>query len=519
MVCSICGTSNDAGFKFCVKCGSSLENSTEENYAAIDKGNYHAEEEYSDPDSGFTMSEDTFVIRDTPAPVQRKKIYTSDELNDSDEEFDFSMYDDGMQSIAPPENPVIPPHPAPKQPVQQGYMQNMPNMPQQPVYPQQTGQHMNGMQTMGQPVPPMGQQMNGMPNMGQQMGGMSQMPQQPVYPQMQSQQTQQPQMQQPVMYAQPQLIGYDQNGKPIYGQPVMYQPQLMGYDQNGMPIYGQPMMYAQPQIVGYDQNGMPVYGQPAMYGQPQMMGYPNMPQQQPYPLQMGNMPQTPQPAPVQQQKKAEPAKEEEKSDNKQAFWDFFNDGKKETSPEKEEKDFFSRLKVEEVDPSDPFADIDNRRKQRLNAKNQDEPVMGNMPVVDGSKLEKNESSKINNLYMRQIKDSSSQDLTLTNGEHKQRTMAETEEVDAEMLSENLFVKSRISMAETEEVNADDIEEANTEHREAIMSQADHAVEAMPKKINPYESELDKIELPEYMQAKKTVKEENVEIPSLPDVKK
>ena len=40
---------------------------------------------------------------------------------------------------------------------------------------------------------------------------------------------------------------------------------------------------------------------------------------------------------------------------------------------------------------------------------------------------------------------------------------------------------------------------------------------MPKKKNPYESELDKYELPEYMKAKKTVKEETIEIPSLPKV--
>ena len=48
-------------------------------------------------------------------------------------------------------------------------------------------------------------------------------------------------------------------------------------------------------------------------------------------------------------------------------------------------------------------------------------------------------------------------------------------------------------------------------------QAERAVEALPKKVNPYESELDKIELPEYMQAKKTSREETIEIPDLPQV--
>ena len=50
-----------------------------------------------------------------------------------------------------------------------------------------------------------------------------------------------------------------------------------------------------------------------------------------------------------------------------------------------------------------------------------------------------------------------------------------------------------------------------------MGQAERAVEALPKKVNPYESELDKIELPEYMQAKKTSREETIEIPDLPQV--
>lgn len=57
-----------------------------------------------------------------------------------------------------------------------------------------------------------------------------------------------------------------------------------------------------------------------------------------------------------------------------------------------------------------------------------------------------------------------------------------------------------------------------EHKEALMDEDLHAVEALPKKKNPYESELDKIELPEYMQAKKTVREETIEIPSIPQVR-
>ena len=50
--------------------------------------------------------------------------------------------------------------------------------------------------------------------------------------------------------------------------------------------------------------------------------------------------------------------------------------------------------------------------------------------------------------------------------------------------------------------------------ESIMAQADHAVEAMPKRAKTYNDEIDAIELPEEMKAKKT---NNIaEIPGLPE---
>ena len=481
MICSACGTENENGFKFCVKCGNNMENPSEVNYEAVDRGNYHSEEENSENSSGFTLNEDTFVIRDSAPVEQKNSLYTSDELNQSEEEFDFSMYDDPAMSSLP----------VTSQPMQKPAMG-------QPMQQPMTGQH----------VPPMQQPMQGQP------------------------------MQQPMMYGQPQIIGYDQNGMPLYGQPMqqpMYvQPQIIGYDQNGTPLYGQPMqqpMYAQPQIIGYDQNGMPLYGQPMqqpMYVQPQIIGYDQngmplygQPMQQPMMYgqpqiqPVGGVPMQGIPAaPQQNVQKEEPAKP--KNDEKQAFWDFFGEGSKKEKAPKKENDFFGKAEPDPVIPEDPFADIDNRRKKRLQEKMKSGGVMGDMPVVDGSKLEKNDSSRINNLYMRQVKDSSSADLTASAGKDHSGSMDETREVDASLLSENLNVKSRVSMGYTESVNADDIQEAVHKHSEAMMSQDVHAVEALPKKKNPYESEIDKIELPEYMQAKKTHHEKKTEIPSLPE---
>ena len=45
MICSACGTENENGFKFCVKCGSNMENPSEVNYEAVDRGHYHSEDE------------------------------------------------------------------------------------------------------------------------------------------------------------------------------------------------------------------------------------------------------------------------------------------------------------------------------------------------------------------------------------------------------------------------------------------------------------------------------------------
>ena len=94
MICPSCGTNNEKGFKFCVKCGSNLENPQEVNYEQVDMGGYHTEEEFSSASRGFTVGNGTFTISDRPSASSASDIYTADELNDSDEEFDFSMYDE-----------------------------------------------------------------------------------------------------------------------------------------------------------------------------------------------------------------------------------------------------------------------------------------------------------------------------------------------------------------------------------------------------------------------------------------
>ena len=96
-------------------------------------------------------------------------------------------------------------------------------------------------------------------------------------------------------------------------------------------------------------------------------------------------------------------------------------------------------------------------------------------------------------------------------------MGVTREVNADMLSANSQFKTRFSMDSAGEADPDLLKNYVPEHKEALMAQADYAVEALPKRVNPYESELDKIELPEYMQAKKTIRSEEVEIPSIPQV--
>jgi len=129
--------------------------------------------------------------------------------------------------------------------------------------------------------------------------------------------------------------------------------------------------------------------------------------------------------------------------------------------------------------------------------------------------EKNEPAKFNKMYMR------SADVVNPNALESKKDakhidyMRSTKSVDASDLRANTEHKSWNIMTKAEEANYRDLQLNKSKHQSALMAQADHAVEAMPKKAKTYNDEIDAIELPEEMQAKKT--KNTVEIPGLPEI--
>jgi hypothetical protein len=445
-----------------------LENPQEVNYEQVDMGGYHTEEE---PNAGgFKFGSGTFTISDKAPTDSSSDLYTADELNSDEQEFDFSSFDEPFIPKLDTERVTLPhsaqpnPQNAPMQGMYGGYPQPMMNQPQ-----------MTGMP-----------QMNGMPQMSQ-MGGI---PQSGAQPQMNG--------------AQPQIIGYDQNGMPVYGQPqpMMYaQPQIIGYDQNGMPIYGQaqPMMYAQPQML--NENGEPV---PAPYPQP-------MPYGGIAPMQPAGIPPYGAPAPQPQQPQ-QPQQDKERVDVPDDFWEFFDGGKSTKHAEDTMDDFFGK---HSNDMGGVSANGDMGRLKKFEKKRVD--YMGDTPLVDASKLIPNTANKFNKMYMRKTDSVNAEDLEAKVQTKTQDIMRVTKEVDANKLNSYEHIKSRVTMNAAGEANADDLEAYVHEHKEAIMSQNVEAVEALPKKKSTYNDEIDAIELPDYMQARKTVKDDEPEIPGLPEI--
>ena len=407
---------------------------------------YHTEEE---PNAGgFKFGSGTFTISDKAPTDSSSDLYTADELNSDEQEFDFSSFDEPFIPKLDTERVTLPhsaqpnPQNAPMQGMYGGYPQPMMNQPQ-----------MTGMP-----------QMNGMPQMSQ-MGGIPQngMPQAGAQPQMNG--------------AQPQIIGYDQNGMPIYGQ-------------------AQPMMYAQPQML--NENGEPV---PAPYPQP--MPYGGIAPVQPAGIPPYGAP-APQPQPPQQDK--------ERVDVPDDFWEFFDGGKSTKHAEDTMDDFFGK---HSNDMGGVSANGDMGRLKKFEKKRVD--YMGDTPLVDASKLIPNTADKFNKMYMRKTDSVNAEDLEAKVQTKTQDIMRVTKEVDANQLNSYEHIKSRVTMNAAGEANADDLEAYVHEHKEAIMSQNVKAVEALPKKKSTYNDEIDAIELPDYMQARKTVKDDEPEIPGLPEI--
>lgn len=564
MMCPACGADNPQGADFCAKCKRNLNLLREASIEKVDLGGYHSEDEYSSSDSGFKIGTGTFTINERQT-AGNNDFFSSGGNN---KEFEQNSFEEPFIPKLDAGRVSLPSAPDSRRHGAMSLMGNMPDdmngglppvrslngMPSMRNTMQDSG--MNNMQSAGNiqnndmnGLPPV-RSLNGMPNSMNDsrqnfgMGGMRN----PDMGNMRNSDSggNERQMNKnngtqytPPMYGnqqmmyQPQLIGYDRNGMPIYSQPpqVMYQPQFIGYDQNGMPMYSQPpqMMY-QPQFLGYDQNGMPVYGQPAQQPRQSVQSQQFQSRQQNRPQQ--DMPRSDmvQPEMLQPEKNKRsdsasaynryqtskdsanrPVVEKDKED----FWEFFDGGKskhKEKQPSAD--DFFGKQHGGDMgDVSASNLDI-SRLKKHERKKNS---YMSDTPLVDADKLAKNESSKFNKFFMRQTDVVNANDLEEKKQTRNQDIMGVTADVDISALSVNERYKSRIKMSGAGEANPDDLETFVREHKTALMAEADHAVEALPKKKPAYIDELDAIELPEYMQAKKTVKNDTPEIPSLPEL--
>jgi hypothetical protein len=159
--------------------------------------------------------------------------------------------------------------------------------------------------------------------------------------------------------------------------------------------------------------------------------------------------------------------------------------------------------------------VDLSRLKKFEKKRVD--YMGDTPLVDAAKLVPNTADKFNKMYMRKTESVNADDLAVKEQSKPRDYMAATKEVDADRLNSYEHVRSRVSMSAAGEADADDLQAYVRERKEAIMSQDIKAVEAMPKKKSTYNDEIDAIVLPEYMQARKTVKDDSPEIPGLPEI--
>ena len=141
-------------------------------------------------------------------------------------------------------------------------------------------------------------------------------------------------------------------------------------------------------------------------------------------------------------------------------------------------------------------------------------------MVDATDLAPNDAHKYNRHYMRNAEMVDASEFQEAGPRKKRDYMAAADEVDADRLAANKHQRSRITMhaagsADPDQLPAPESKEKQT-FRSDMMREVTRPVEAMPKK-KKYVDPTDLIELPEHMKAKKTVKEEKVEIPDLPKV--
>lgn len=467
MKCPNCGTENEitSNRKFCVKCGTNLINPDEVNIEQVDFGGYHNEENKDN----FKIGQETFRINDK-TPQTDSMFVSSEELNQSYDDFDDEPYIPQLDSERvrlpeQPENPPIQPEP-----------ENNNNMyPQQnnAMYPQGMNPYMQNMYGYGQPVT--------------------------------------------------QFVGYDANGMPMYAQ-VMMIPQFVGYDMNGMPVYMPMPVYPQgfpnmqnPQMFPNNMQVQQNMQNPQMF--PTMQPQQNMQNPQMFPNNMQVQPnmQNPQMFPnnmqVQQnvQNPSPPRPPEPKE--KEPLWSDFleEDVKKSAQNDSQKKagsddDFFSK-------PRNSNSGISAEGSERRKSEKQNK-YMASVPEADASRLAPN-VNKGNGKYMKSTAVVNADDLEQNVTKKSKAKMKSSLKANPDELEHYVRKTPEVIMDKTKKADADELQAYKHEHVESIMKGADKAVEAMPKK-KVYVDELEQIELPEHMKAKKS-KKKSTEIPSLPDI--
>ena len=542
MKCPKCGAEVKAKFNFCVVCGSNLEDPSKLNIEQIDKvdrGNYRSESD----DGGFTIGSGTFTINDA-VPETSSSLFTADELNDSLDEPYIPTLD--PEQISMPDTSV-PPQPFPQQP------QSIYTQPQ----PQFQNPYVQGM--YGQQMAMQGAQPNMTPQLiGYDLNGM------PIYA--------------PQAMMTPQLIGYDLNGMPLYAPVGMYPQQMamQGYPQQnlqgmqpnmnpmqspqqnlqGMPPNMNAMQSPQQSLQGMQPNMNAMQSpQQSLKGMPPNMNAMQSPQQSLQGMQPNmNAMQSPQPnaapaglskelqefavdteksAPIENSPKPQVSQtsaisqdlvkelqslvpddetliKEQQAKNRPAA---FND-----DDDDDDSDFFSQPKRRNDDMSDlsgagvdfsMLAKPSSKKKSNVN-------YMNDVPLVNAAELAPNGSDKFTKMFMRSTDVVNADDLEENVRTKSRTTMNVTETANADELESFKRKPSKVTMNVSDSANADELETFKRSHNESLMGDADFAVEAMPKK-KAYVDEIDLIELPEYMQARKTPRSPEKEKPSISEL--